>query len=73
MVHLVKKRTKFQKGNYKLVRDNYYLDYLFLNKKIGRSGYHFIRVPFYFANKSTIVEQKINEFIQKKTIRNWLN
>ena len=73
MVHLVKKRAKFQKGNYKLVRDNYYLDYLFLNKKIGRSGYHFINVPFYFANKFTVVEKKINDFIQKKTILNWLN
>ena len=72
MVHLIKKRSKFQKGNYFLISDKFRYNYLLLNKKIGRSGYHFINVPFYFPKKFTVVENKINEFIQKKTILNWL-
>lgn len=71
MVHLIKKRTVFQKGNYTLISDRKYLDFIFINKKIGRSGHHFINVPFYFPSKITVVENKINDFIQKKTILNW--
>lgn len=72
MVHLLKKRTKFKKCNFVLVSDKFRIEYLLLNKKIGRSGYHFISVPFYFVNKFTVVEKKINDFIQKKTILDWL-
>ena len=72
MVHLLKKRTIFKKGNFVLVSDKIRIDYLLLNKKIGRTGHHFINVPFYFDNKFTVVEKKINDFIQKKTILDWL-
>lgn len=71
MGHILKKRTIFKKGNYKLISDRKYLEFIFINKKIGRSGHHFINVPFYFPSKFTVVEIKINEFIQKKTILNW--
>ena len=71
MVHLLKKRTKFKKCNFVLISDKFRIEYLLLNKKIGRSGYHFINVPYYFPNKYTVVEKKINDFIHKKTILDW--
>lgn len=72
MVHLIKKRTVFQKGNYKLISVSKYLGFIFINKKIGRSGYHFINVPFYFPSKITVMEKMHLKFYERKSIMNWL-
>lgn len=71
MVHLIKKRTVFQKGNYKINYDK-------INLSGCLHGYYFpsklymqFQLPYYYPSKTTVFQKKYYDFMNKKSILNW--
>lgn len=73
MGHIVLKRTKFKKGNFKPAWD-YLNGYLVpIGRYIPSKAYYFIGLPYYHATKTTKLEMIYGQYMYKKTIKNWLN
>lgn len=72
MGHIIKKRTKFQKGNFKPAWDclNGYLSTIgyYLPSKLYRQ----FQLPYYYPSKTTTLQKKYYDFMHKKSIMNWL-
>ena len=67
------KRTKFKNGNFRPRWDSINGDLATLGPIKPSKAYYFINLPYYHARKTTATEKKLNEYMYKKTIKNWLN
>ena len=72
MGHIIKKRTKFTKGNYKLNKN----EFSFLGRMQGyylpSKLYIQFQLPYYYPFKVTVLQKKYYNFQHKKSILNWL-
>lgn len=73
MGHIIKKRTKFIKGNFKPAWAclNGYLSTI--GRYIPCKSYRHVHSSFYYPTKTTVFERNFFDYIYKKTIKNWLN
>ena len=72
MGHIIKKRAKFQKGNFVLNRKELYIFGRMHGYYLPSILYMQFQLPFYYANKITVLQKKYYDFMHKKSILNWL-
>ena len=72
MGHIIKKRTKFIKGNFRPAWDC-------LNGSLAVKGYYLpsklymqFQLPYYYPCKTTTLQKKYYDYMHKKSILNWL-
>lgn len=72
MGHIIKKRTKFQKGNFKPLWD-------FINGDLSTFGrfkhskvYNHYNLPYWYSDKITVMEKKHWKYQDRRSIMNWL-
>ena len=73
MGHIKLNRTKYKKGNYKIFWDCANGSLATLGRYIPSKAYYFINLPYYHARKTTATEKKLNYYLYKNTLKNWLN
>ena len=72
MEHIIKKRTKFIKGNFKPKWDCINRDFASLGRIIPSKIYQHYNLPYFYSNKSTVLEKKHFDYQERRSIMNWL-
>ena len=72
MGHIIKKRTKFQIGNFKPVWDCINRDFASLGRIIPSKVYQHYNLPYWYSDKITVMEKKHWDFQERRSIMNWL-
>ena len=72
MGHIIKKRTKFQKGNFRPRWDCINGDLATLGMIIPSKVYQHYVLPFWFSKKITVMQKMHWKFEERRSIMNWL-
>ena len=73
MGHIIKKRTKFQKGNFVLNRNEFYVFGRMHGYYLPSKLYFQFQLPYYYPCKVTVLQKKYYDYMHKKNILNWLS
>lgn len=72
MGHIIKKRTKFIKGNFKPAWDCINRSFAAFGRIKPSKVYHHFTLPYWFSDKFTVMEKKHWEYQERRSIMNWL-
>ena len=72
MGHIIKKRTKFQKGNFRPAWDRINSDLTTLGRIKPSEVYKHLLLPYCYTIKITVLESKHLDFKHYKSIMDWL-
>lgn len=66
MGHILKKRTDFQKGNFKINRNEAFVFGRVHGYYLPSKLYMQFQLPYFYTNKTTILQMKYYNYINKK-------
>ena len=72
MGHIIKKRTKFIKGNFRPNWDWIKRSFAAYGKIIPSKVYQHYNLPYWYSDKITVMEKMHWKFYERKSIMNWL-
>ena len=72
MGHIIKKRTKFIKGNFKLNRNEFFVFGRIHGYYFPSKVYQHYLLPFWFSKKITVMQKMHWKYQDRKSIMNWL-
>lgn len=72
MGHIIKKKTKFQKGNFVLNRNELYVFGSMNGYYLPSKVYQHHMLPYWFSDKITVMEKMHWKFQERRSILNWL-
>lgn len=72
MGHIIKKRTKFIKGNFRPNWVSIKRSFATISRIIPSKVYHHYSLPYWYSDKITVLEKKHCKFYERRSIMNWL-